>query len=464
MAKKKQELTVEEKLAEALVREEDWPYVVPGNWVWVRLGSVAEFERGITFPASAKNSMPGADLLPCIRTANIQESLELEDLLYVNRSYVRGNSNKYVLQNDIIMSTANSRELVGKVSFVSEVLEEMTFGGFVLTIRAKHMLSRFLYFYLRFQFISGKFLSESTQTTNIANIKVGTLNEYTFPLPPLAEQQRIVDRIESLFDKLDQAKDLIQAALDSFEIRKAAILHQAFTGQLTKKWREAHGVGMESWEDVNLGDVVNGFKYGTSEKSDYTYKGIPVLRIPNILNDGLIDSTDLKYLAENSQIDKYSLQEGDVLIIRSNGSRDLVGKSAMVYESEIGYAYASYLIRMRPTKIIPRYLVTLMNSSIIRDQMFKKAKSSAGINNINTKELASLKFKLPSRTEQQEIVRILDDLFAKEQNAKDLCDLIDQIEAMKKTILGQAFRGELGTNVVWEASEVELLKESILSK
>lgn len=101
-----------------------------------------------------------------------------------------------------------------------------------------------------------------------------------------------------------------------------------------------------------------------------------------------------------------------------------------------------------------------MNSSIIRDQLFEKAKSSAGINNINTKELASLKFKLPSRNEQQEIIRLLDDLFAKEQNAKDLCV---QIEAIKKTILGKAFRGELGTNDAREESAMELLKK-VLSK
>jgi len=75
--------------------------------------------------------------------------------------------------------------------------------------------------------------------------------EVLFPLPPLAEQQRIVDCIESLFEKLDQAKGLIQEALDSFESRKAAILHKAFTGELTKKWREENGVGMDSWGEKN---------------------------------------------------------------------------------------------------------------------------------------------------------------------------------------------------------------------
>ena len=72
--------------------------------------------------------------------------------------------------------------------------------------------------------------------------------------------------------------------------------------------------------------------------------------------------------------------------------------------------------------------------------------------------------KLPSRTEQQEIVRILKVLFAKEQTAQDLCDQIDQIDTIKKTILGKAFRGELGTNVVGEESAVELLKQVLQGK
>ena len=75
------------------------------------------------------------------------------------------------------------------------------------------------------------------------------------PLPPLPEQQRIVDRIESLFSKLDEAKQKTQEALDSFETRKAAILHKAFTGELTAQWRKEHGVEMESWRAVTFKDA-----------------------------------------------------------------------------------------------------------------------------------------------------------------------------------------------------------------
>ena len=246
-AKKEAALTPEERLQAALVPDWEWPYKLPENWCWTRIGMVSNFERGITFPAAAKEAAPTEDNIPCLRTANVQENLEIDDMIYVNRDFMKGNIAKLVRENDIIMSSANSRELVGKSSLVTYIPFPMTFGGFVLNIRAKEMSSKYLFYFLRHEFLAGKFIGESSQTTNIANINTTTLGNYEIPLPPLPEQQRIVDRIESLFAKLDEAKEKAQAVVDSFETRKAAILHKAFTGELTAKWREEHGVGKSTY-------------------------------------------------------------------------------------------------------------------------------------------------------------------------------------------------------------------------
>jgi len=159
---KKEKLTLEELLQQALVKDEDKPYYVPCNWVWIRLSSATDFERGITFLASAKNHEDGESLIPCIRTANIQEQLELDDLLYINRNFIKNNLNKLLKNDDILMSSANSRELVGKVSYVKDITEEMTFGGFVLNIRVKRILSKLLFYFLRLEFLSGSFMAQST--------------------------------------------------------------------------------------------------------------------------------------------------------------------------------------------------------------------------------------------------------------------------------------------------------------
>lgn len=268
MAKaKKQSLTPDEQLQQALVPKSEQPYNLPTNWVWTNLKSICNFERGITFPASAKKNSIGKNLIPCLRTANVQEELIINNLIYIDKSYMKNNAEKFVCTNDITMSSANSRELVGKCSYVNELFQEMTFGGFVLAIRAIGISSRYLFYFLRFEFLSGSFMGESTQTTNIANINTTTLGNYIFPLPPLAEQQRMVARIESLFEKLDHTKELVQAALNSFETRKAAILHKAFTGELTAKWRETNDIDIESWQKVFINDICTSLQYGTSKKS-----------------------------------------------------------------------------------------------------------------------------------------------------------------------------------------------------
>lgn len=462
-AKKEAALTPEERLQAALVPDWEWPYKLPGNWCWTRIGMVSNFERGITFPAAAKEAAPTEDNIPCLRTANVQENLEIDDMIYVNRDFMKGNIAKLVRENDIIMSSANSRELVGKSSLVTHIPFPMTFGGFVLNIRAKEMSSKYLFYFLRHEFLAGKFIGESSQTTNIANINTTTLGNYEIPLPPLPEQQRIVDRIESLFAKLDEAKEKAQALVDSFETRKAAILHKAFTGELTAKWREEHGVGMESWEKKRLSDVVTEFKYGTSEKSDYNNKGIPVLRIPNIGDNG-IDLSDIKYLNHRNVDSESQIHEGDILIIRSNGSRDLVGKAVLVPELGCEYAYASFLIRAKPNHSIinAHYLTIFLNSTDARGQMFRRAKSSAGINNINTKELGAISLTVPSLPEQDEIVHIINEMMDKDQQSKEAAEaVLDQIDLMKKSILARAFRGELGTNDPSEESAVELLRQVI---
>ena len=135
-SKKEAALTPEERLQAALVPDWEWPYKLPGNWCWTRIGMVSNFERGITFPAAAKEAAPTEDNIPCLRTANVQENLEIDDMIYGNRDFMKGNIAKLVRENDIIMSSANSRELIP-----SSNAEKITHGIFYTAItRAKEKL------------------------------------------------------------------------------------------------------------------------------------------------------------------------------------------------------------------------------------------------------------------------------------------------------------------------------------
>ena len=177
---------------------------LPQGWVKLRLGDVCSFERGITFPSSAKCTIKQPGMIACIRTANVQDNLELDDLWYVGNEYIKGNTEKLVRKNDIIMSSANSRELVGKVSYVHDLTEQMTFGGFVLNIRANEcILPFFLFLILRTLYLKGYYLTIATQTTNIANLNTKILGDIEVLLPPLTEQERIINSVTNILASIE---------------------------------------------------------------------------------------------------------------------------------------------------------------------------------------------------------------------------------------------------------------------
>ena len=453
--KKKETLTPEERLQAALVPESEKPYKVPRNWCWVRVSSVCEFERGITFPASAKEKEPTNTNIPCLRTANVQDELEIDDLIYVDKAYMKGNEAKLVQKDDIIMSSANSRELVGKTSYVHDVPFPMTFGGFVLTIRAKTIISKYLFYFLRLEFLSGHFMGESTQTTNIANINTTKLGGYALSCPPLAEQQRIVDRIESLFAKLDEAKQKAQDALDSSETRKAAILHRAFTGELTAQWRKERGIGMDSWERLKLGEI------GTLERgrSQHRPRNDPRLfggPYP-FIQTGDVASANV-YITEHHQtLSEFGMEQSRmfsaetlcITIAANIGDVAILSYDCCFPDSVVGF--------IPNNRSISKFVYYMM--SVLQKELEDNAPATAQ-KNINLKILNAVEMNIPPVIEQAEIVRRLDNLLAKERQAKENAEkVLEQIDLIKKAILARAFRGELGTNDPSEESAVELLKQ-----
>ena len=274
-------------------------------------------------------------------------------------------------------------------------------------------------------------------------IKMGNFLNYIFPLPPtLAEQQRIVNRIETMFEKLDQAQEKVQAVLDSFETRKAAILHKAFSGQLTANWRKKNGVSDDSWEEKTVGDCCTSLKYGTAKKSESSGK-VAVIRMGN-LQHGEIEYDDLVFSNDEEDIKKYSLSKGDVLFNRTN-SPEWVGKTS-IYRGDIPAIYAGYLIKLDyiKTMLIGDYLNYMLNSPNAKEYCNSVKTDGVNQSNINAQKIGAYEIPVPSLSEQQEIVRILDTVLEKEFRAKEAAQtVLDQIALLKKSILARAFRGEL---------------------
>ena len=118
---------------------------------------------------------------------------------------MKNNSKKVLRVGDIIMSSANSKELVGKSCLVERITNEMTFGGFVLVIRAIEVNPSYLHLYLKNLFLKGAFYKKSTQTTNIANISTRDLESLEICLPPLNEQNKIVQQVNTVVKILEKS-------------------------------------------------------------------------------------------------------------------------------------------------------------------------------------------------------------------------------------------------------------------
>ena len=419
-------------LEEALVPVERQPYEVPENWCWVRQDTVCSLADG--------------------------EKRTEEEHPYLEVKYLRGVKNadlvtkgKYIIEGSkvILVDGENSGE-------VFSIFESGYMGStFKQLLISDELNADYIQFFIN---TKREYYKNNKKGSAIPHLNKELFREMPFPLPPLPEQQRIVEQIESLFAKLDEVKEKAQEVVDRVETNIEAILYNAISGKLTQSWRKENCID-DNWENSTLSKIVSGLKYGSSDKSDYNNNGTPVLRIPNI-GEGVIDFSDLKYMQGELENSSHEVFENDILIIRSNGSRDLVGKCALVPALEQRYAYASFLIRIKASdKVLPNYLVRYINSSMARGQLFAKAKSSSGIHNINSKELGSIRIAVPTIEEQTEILKIIELLIKKELDVKNITgQMIENIAELKKSILAKAFRGELGTNIKTEESAIELLK------
>ena len=200
------------------------------------------------------------------------------------------------------------------------------------------------------------------------------------------------------------------------------------------------------WTYVRLGLLIDEPKYGTSRKCGYDYQGTGVLRIPNVV-DGVINVDDLKGAHFNDDdVAAFSLVKGDILMIRSNGSISIVGKTAIVSESEEEYLYAGYLMRLRGNidVIVPDYLVLTLGSHYVRIQIEKTAKSTSGVNNINAREVQSIVIPVCSVNEQRLVIdEVRKELSTIDALVRRIEIQLSMAETLRQSILKKAFSGEL---------------------
>ena len=457
MPKKKTALTIEERLQQALVPAEEQPYEVPENWVWVRLGSLLkEIKNGTTIKQDKSGNGFSVTRIESLQNQTI-DLMRVGTILETEKI----KETDWYKSGDITLSHINSIEHVGKTALITDAMLPLVHGMNLLRLRFFEIYTPDLFqLYSQTYQYKNEIRSRINMAVNQVSINQKQLSSLEIPLPPLSEQQRIVESIEELFAKLDEAKERLQEAAESFAVRKAAILHKAFTGELTKQWRRENGVRDESWEEKKFDDCIEKMQNGLSKRKGDEGNNIGVLRLANLGEDDLV-LDDLRYILLTEKEEKnYLLSKDDVIMIRVNGSKDNVARQIVINTDE-KLAFCDHIIRIKYNpNIVARYVMYFSKTNAYRKYVEDNMVSSAGQNTISRKGLASLVIPLPSIEEQHEIVRLIDDLLERERSAQQAAEqALASIDLIKKSILARAFRGELGTNKASEASALELLKQ-----
>ena len=319
--------------------------------------------------------------------------------------------------------------------------EEVCFGNKLCAFVCRDINPKLLYFYLQSNFFYHCFMKERHGL--IGGVSVNTLKQIPFPLPPtLAEQQRIVNRIESMFAKLDEAKEKAQNVVDGFETRKAAILHKAFTGELTAKWRRENDVGDDSWEEKTIGEIASKITDGehSTPKRVEQFCGFYLLSARNIHN-GEIRLDDVDFVTENEyeRIRKRCNPNKNDILISCSGS---IGRVCVIQDNN-KYVMVRSAAMVKLLQDNPFYIAYMLQSFNVQQQIEKTKKQSCQAN-LFLGAIKQLSLPVPTLPEQVEIVRILDIIIEKENKAKQAAEtVLEQIDLLKKSILARAFRGEL---------------------
>lgn len=311
--------------------------------------------------------------------------------------------------------------------------KEGAIGSTICALTPKNNIeSNYLYYFLLEKY---PIVNSKGRGVGIPHVDPTFFWDMEVPIPSPKEQKQIAEKLDKFFDQIETIKEASNKIPELLKNFRQQVLNYAVTGKLIESTPEPR----------MLGELIDELKYGTSKKADYDIEGFPVLRIPNI-NNGEIDSSDLKYVPlDDKEYNQLSLQEGDILVIRSNGSLSIVGQCAIVRKECENWVYAGYLIRIRCThELLPEYLNYIFQSYQVRKQIVEKSHSMSGVNNFSADKIKQLEIAWYPVEVQKQIVEKLNSIFGKlneiEKQYNTLCEKLDKLP---QTLLCKAFKGEL---------------------
>ena len=500
----KVEISLEEKLKQALVPVDEQPYTIPSNWVWTRLGEISKLSGGSGFPEKYQGFLDKN--IPFYKVGslkNIDDNFYIENSEnYIDDDILTEIKAKLFPANTIIFAKIGEAIRLNRRAILKE--NSCIDNNLMALVSNSSCYFRYVYFWLK-----KEDLYKYAQATTVPSIRQSTLEELEFPLPPLNEQKRIVEKLDFLFEKTKRAKEIIEEIKIDIENRKISILDRAFKGTLTSKWRNENKTSdvkellktineekIKKWEE----DCLQAEKDGNKKPKKPIIKEVkdmivPIDEQPYKLPDSWVwvKLGDIIRYTDNLDINKYYSDEQIINYVDidsinnefnyiekfkkekvkdlSSRARRILKKDFILYSSVRPYLNNFAIMKdeiedcigstgffvFRPIYINTLYIFRIFLVPYIKELYLASIK---GFNSpsINVEIFNNTPIPLPPLEEQQEIVRVLDEVLENENKVKELLELEERIDILEKSILHKAFKGELGTQNSSDESAMELLK------
>ena len=500
----KVEISLEEKLKQALVPVDEQPYTIPSNWVWTRLGEISKLSGGSGFPEKYQGFLDKN--IPFYKVGslkNIDDNFYIENSEnYIDDDILTEIKAKLFPANTIIFAKIGEAIRLNRRAILKE--NSCIDNNLMALVSNSSCYFRYIYFWLK-----KEDLYKYAQATTVPSIRQSTLEELEFPLPPLNEQKRIVEKLDFLFEKTKRAKEIIEEIKVDIENRKISILDRAFKGTLTSKWRNENKTSdvkellksindekIKKWEEdciqaekdgnkkpkkpiikevkdmivpvdeqpyklpdswvwVKLGDIGKITSGGTPTSNEKSYYGGDIIWITPA--DMSKQQSSPWFSNSSKKITNLGLQKSSAQLIEGN---------SVVYSSRAPIGYVNIVKDKFTTSQGCKSVTPIKNSLMYiyyvlmeRTEDIKYRASGTTFKEISALEFGKTLVPLPPLEEQQEIVRVLDEVLENENKVKELLELEERIDILEKSILHKAFKGELGTQNSSDEHALELLKE-----
>ena len=501
----KVEISLEEKLKQALVPVDEQPYTIPSNWVWTRLGEISKLSGGSGFPEKYQGFLDKN--IPFYKVGslkNIDDNFYIENSEnYIDDDILTEIKAKLFPANTIIFAKIGEAIRLNRRAILKE--NSCIDNNLMALVSNSSCYFRYVYFWLK-----KEDLYKYAQATTVPSIRQSTLEELEFPLPPLNEQKRIVEKLDFLFEKTKRAKEIIEEIKVDIENRKISILDRAFKGTLTSKWRNENKTSdvkellksindekIKKWEEdciqaekdgnkkpkkpiikevkdmivpvdeqpyklpdswvwVRLENLCSKITDGAHKTPKYSNSGVPFISVKDVY-DNQISFDDTKFISqeEHNELYKRCNPEYDDILLTKSGT---IGRTAVVKTRDEFSLFVSVALLKNYKNVINSTYLSLNIQDFFNKTNISQTIKGGVIKNYHISDMKEQLIPLPPLEEQQEIVRVLDEVLENENKVKELLELEERIDVLEKSILHKAFKGELGTQNSSDESALNLLK------